>query len=87
MNIVIITTRATQPSIVARIRAAWSKAMTWTPTDRQLRRIGAAIECSGRMADVALKAFAILAAIYFSIEIGMAFLPGGAVSRVLGGLR
>jgi hypothetical protein len=38
-------------------------------------------------ADVALKGAVIAAVFYIAAEVGVAFLPGGAVSRVLGGLR
>jgi hypothetical protein len=40
-----------------------------------------------KLCDLWTKAAVIAAALYFAVEIGAAFLPGGAVERVLGGGR
>jgi hypothetical protein len=68
-------------------QALWNSLMTWTPTDEQLARLAHRFECAGRILDRVLKTAVILGVIYLAIEIGLAFLPGGAVSRVLGGLH
>jgi hypothetical protein len=52
-------------------------------TDRAFR----ALRRVGHSADWILKVAVILGTLYLLIRIGMAFLPGGAVERVLGGLR
>jgi hypothetical protein len=57
----------------------------WTPTDAQLRRITELIFRSESVCDLCLKVVTIAIAIYLAVEIGAAFLPGGAVERVLGG--
>lgn len=60
---------------------------TWTPTDEQLRYMEQlAIRVAGGF-DSALKSAVILTVLYLAVEVGSAFLPGGAVSRVLGGVR
>jgi hypothetical protein len=41
----------------------------------------------GRVLDLGFKAFVVCAALYFLIEFAWAFRPGGAVERVLGGIR
>jgi hypothetical protein len=87
MSIVIATTRAVQPGPVERIRADRSRAIGWTPTDRQLRRMALIFFRTCTALDWCIKVAVIAAALYLAIEIGLAFLPGGAVSRVLGGLR
>jgi hypothetical protein len=55
------------------------------PTDAQLRRITELIFRSESVCDLCLKVVTIAIAIYLAVEIGAAFLPGGAVERVLGG--
>jgi hypothetical protein len=59
--------------------------MNWSPTDAQLRRLAERLIRLSKVASRILHVAAILAALVVALEIGMAFLPGGAVSRVLGG--
>ncbi len=87
MSLVSAMTRSSRTGIAARIRRSWSVAMNWTPNDQQLRRMAKFAMRTGTIFDGVLKAAVVLAVIYLAIEIGSAFLPGGAVSRVLGGLR
>jgi len=60
---------------------------TYVPTDKQLRRLAAWLERVGKTADKMLKVAVILAAIFFFAEVVSAFLPGGAVARLIGGSR
>ncbi len=87
MSIVIASTRASQSGPIERIRATWSHAMTWTPTDEQPRRMVRIFVRTCTALDWCIKVAVVAAALYLAIEIGSAFLPGGAVSRVLGGLH
>jgi hypothetical protein len=87
MSIVIAAMRAVRPSPVERIRAAWSRAMAWTPSEQQMHSMVQAIGKTAAVLDCAIKTAVVLVVLYLAIEIGSAFLPGGAVSRVLGGLR
>ena len=69
--------------------AAWARKRE---TVLVLDRIGnahnlGAIARTAAVLDRAIKTAVILTALYLAIEIGSAFLPGGAVGRVLGGLR
>lgn len=79
--------RGSHVSVTVRLRRRWAMMLRWTPTGEQLRRIGAWFECIGKAAEDTLKVAVILVGIYLLIEIGAAFLPGGSVERVLGGLR
>ena len=68
-------------------RTPWQRLMTWTPTEQQLRRMSARLTRWGRVCSRTLDAAVVLVAIYLLVEIGRAFLPGGAVERILGGAR
>lgn len=73
--------------VAERIRATWSQAVTWTPSEQQMHRLVRSIVRTAAVFDYAIKAAVVLVVLYLAIEIGSAFLPGGAVGRVLGGLR
>jgi hypothetical protein len=59
----------------------------WTLTDRQLQRLYEWLQRAACSCDFYLKVTVVLTALYLFVEIGSAFLPGGAVERVLGGAR
>ena len=63
-------------------RSPWQRLMTWAPTDSQLRRMAASLECAGRVTSDCLKLAVILAAAYLVIEIGAPFL-NGRVQQIL----
>jgi hypothetical protein len=69
------------------VRGIWSQAMTWTPTEEQLRHIVSRATRSLRLFNSVLNVAVIFAVIYLVVEIGAAFLHGGAVERVLGGAQ
>lgn len=73
--------------VTASLRRWWSLAVNWTPTDRQIRRLGELLRRTTNICDFWLKALVIAAAFYFAGQVIWAFLPGHAVDRVLGGLR
>jgi hypothetical protein len=60
---------------------------TFVPTEQQLRRAAAWLIHACDIADTILKVAVIATVVFLAIEIAWAFLPGGAVERVLGGAR
>jgi hypothetical protein len=60
---------------------------SWIPSEEQILRLDDKLCRACKAASGWLKLAVILAAVYFFVEIGVAFLPGGAVERVLGGGR
>ncbi len=69
------------------IRRLWNRLMDWAPTEAQIKSIEEIAIRYGRIADFWLKVAVVFAVLYLAVEIGVAFLPGGAVDRVLGGGR
>ena len=67
------------------VRRAWSLAMTWAPTERQLRHLADRLIRICNVADLVLKTAIVATAIFLAIEILLTFLPGGAAHRVIGG--
>jgi len=84
-----VTRCPARPPVAIRVtlRSRWASLATWTPNDEQLHCMVQAIARTAAVLDRAIKTAVILTALYLAIEIGSAFLPGGAVGRVLGGLR
>jgi hypothetical protein len=78
-----------QPPVALRVtlRSRWASLATWTPSDEQLRRAADWLVRACDICDMVLKTAVIAAVTFLAIEIGEAFLPGGAVSRVLGGVK
>lgn len=74
-------------SALSRLRATWAALMAWTPTDLQLRQLEAIAHDTSAIAGGALKIAVGLTVIYLAAEVGTAFLPGGPVERILGGVR
>ena len=70
-----------------RPRSLWSRLMTWTPSVDQVDELVDRLRRAGRILDCTLKIAVVASALYLLLECGMAFLPGGAVDRVLGGVR
>ncbi len=66
-------------------KAYWNALMVWTPTDDELRAAAKWMLRWGRVSWDMLTVALILTMLYLAAEIGSAFLPGGAVQRVLGG--
>ena len=60
---------------------------TFVPSEEQLRRAAAWIIHACDIADMILKVAVSATVVFLTIEIAWAFLPGGAVERVLGGAR
>jgi hypothetical protein len=84
-----VTTRVegSHVHITVRLRTWWALAMAWMPTERQMRRLDAWLLRTASIADLWLRVALIACILFLAIEIGSAFLPGGAVERVLGGGR
>jgi hypothetical protein len=59
----------------------------WTPSRQEIEEIADAIDLMVRFLGDALHCAVILLVLYLALEVGTAFLPGGAVERVLGGVR
>ena len=72
-------------SIAARVRRGWAKLMNFAPTDDQLCDAAEWIVSALANGRKLLGFGFVLMLLYLAIEIGTAFLPGGAVHRVLGG--
>ena len=66
----------------ATAKSAWARFLAFTPSRRQCEAFVAWFDLSKHLLEVA----ALLVGLYLAIEIGSAFLPGGAVQRVLGHL-
>jgi hypothetical protein len=66
--------------VAARLRTWWFFwcvwLESWQPSERQMNRC-----------DFWVKVIVIAVALYLFLEVGVAFLPGGAVDRLLGGVR
>lgn len=77
--------RKSHASITSRLRRCLTALHSWKLTERQIRRFVNFMFRLCRVADGFVKLVVIGIAIYLFIEIGVAFLPGGAVERVLGG--
>jgi hypothetical protein len=69
------------------LRCWWGRLMTWAPTEAQTRRVAEQLRRTASICDFWLKVAVIAAMIFMAIEVAEAFLPGGAVGRVLGGAR
>ena len=67
------------------VRRIWSAAMTWAPTERQFRHLVGRLIRICNVLDLVLKTAVICTALFLALEILLAFLPGGAVHRVIGG--
>lgn len=65
----------------------WNSLMTGSLTDRQVRDLATRVEWAGQVCERVLKTAVVVAGIFLLIEISAAFLPGGAVERVLNGGR
>jgi hypothetical protein len=63
------------------------KLSTFVPTEQQLQRATAWLIRAGEIADRVLKIAVILAVIFLFANVAIAFLPGGAAARVIGGAR
>ena len=68
-------------------RGFWSRLMTWTPSVDQVDELVDRLRRAGRILDCTLKVAVFASALYLLLEVGMAFLPGGAVDRIFGGVR
>ena len=79
--------RASRFPIADRLRHRWAAFMTWAASQEAEDAISDFMLDVAPAAENILKWAVVLVALYFAIEIGSAFLHGGAVDRVLGGLR
>jgi hypothetical protein len=66
--------------ITVRLRRRWARAVAKLPTDADL--LHACAVC-----DFWLKFAVIAGVIYLAVEVVVAFLPGGSIERVLGGVK
>ena len=73
--------------VTVSLRTWWARLMDWTPTDAQLRQIERVWRRTASAASLWLNVLTICSAVYLLLVIGQAFLPGGAVERVLGGIH
>ena len=73
--------------ITVRLRRWWALKMAWRPTDRQMRNGFRMLIRTARYLENAIRFVIVLGIFYFFYEIGNAFLPGGGVERVLGGVK
>jgi hypothetical protein len=73
--------------VTVRLRRWWSFLMNFVPSDAQLGRMDQALRRTCSICDFWVKLAVIAAALYLTVEILPAFLPGGSVDRVLGGGR
>ena len=72
-------------SLAARLRRRWESLMTFVPTDDQLCDAAEWLVSALAHGRKLLGFGFVLMLLYLIVEIGSAFLPGGAVHRVLGG--
>jgi hypothetical protein len=82
-----LTVRASHVDIKVRLLRWWERLMNWTPNRKQMDTLVDLLLAAAAFAEQALKVSAVLLLIFVTLEIIMAFLPGGTVSQVLGGLR
>lgn len=80
----IVEVTARRWATLKRLKAAL---VNYAPSDEQLRRVAYRLIRWGSICSRTLNAAVILGAIYLLVEIGRSFLPGGAVARILGGVR
>lgn len=66
------------------VRDCWERFMNWTPTRAQAELLGDTAWLIGWFAQNVLKCAVVLMVLYVALEVGTAFLPGGAVGRALG---
>jgi hypothetical protein len=70
-------------SITVKLRKSWALVTSWTPTPRQIERLLRAASIT----DLWLRVAVLVGVAWILLEVAIAFLPGGAVDRVLGGGR
>jgi len=73
--------------VTVSLGALWARLMDFTPTDRQLDHFARLVRRTTSVCKLWCGIAFASALIFLAIEIGAAFLPGGAVERVLGGLH
>lgn len=74
-----------KPTIADRLLAWYEADPIWLPNDAQIERFSAWLRRTGSIADRWLRVAVIAGAAYILLEVALAFLPGGAVDRVIGG--
>ena len=79
--------RGSHIHITVCLRRWWSLLMSFSPTDAQLHDAELMFRRAAKIADFWLKVAVIVAMLCIGTEIAMAFLPGGAVDRAIGGGR
>ena len=71
--------------VTVSLRSWWTRLLDWTPSDALLRRAAGLYRRTASICDLWCTVAIVCALVYFIAVIGQAFLPGGAVERVLGG--